>query len=165
MLNVEWRMLNGGRLGGQLNIPHSTFAIQQSALRLHGHDVLFLVSQNTGDFVDVLVGELLDLIESALLVVLGDLVPFEHLLELLVTVAPDLPNGGARLLGYVVGPLDELLAPLLGELRDGDAHHLPVVRGIQPQIGFADGLLNWRGPRLFLLLAPSRLPHLISYEP
>src|SRR6185436_19195288 len=61
------------------------------------HDVLLFVLQDIRDVVDVFVGELLDLVERALLVVLGDGVILQHLLQLVDAVAPHLADRGARL--------------------------------------------------------------------
>src|ERR1700724_97940 len=84
-------------------------------------DLLLLVRQSLVDLVDVAVVELLHLVQAAALVVLADLLVLLHLLELVVAVAPRQAHGVARVLGDVVRLLDDLLAPLLGELRHRDA--------------------------------------------
>src|SRR5258706_6331401 len=104
-MSAECRVPN--RLSPAPMARHPVLSTRHSDL----HDVRFLVLQHTGHFVDVLVGELLDLVEAALLVVLGDLVALQHLLELFVAVAADLADGGSRFLGHVVAAFDELLAP------------------------------------------------------
>ena len=69
--------------------------------------------------------------------------PFSHeLLEVLDRVAADVPDRDAALLGHVPHELDELLAPLLGELRDRQADELAVVRRRQAEIGLLDRLLD-----------------------
>jgi hypothetical protein len=50
----------------------------------------------------VIVGHLLDVLEALPLVVLGDLVLLEELLQALVGVAPDLPHHVAPFLGLLV---------------------------------------------------------------
>jgi hypothetical protein len=107
-------------------------------------DLLLLVRQRLVDLVDVAVVELLDLVQAAALVVLADLLVLLHLLELVVAVTPRQAHGVARVLGDVVRLLDDLLAPLLGELRHRDADDLAVARGVQAQLGLHDRPLDRR---------------------
>ena len=82
----------------------------------------------------------------ALLVVLGDLVVLEQLLELVVAVAAHLADGGARLLGHDVRLLHQVLAALFGEHRDRDADDFAVGGGVEAEVGVADGFLDRRRP-------------------
>ena len=91
---------------------------------------------------DVLVGDLLDLVEALLLVVFGDAVVLEQLLQAIVGVAADLPDAVAALLGQLVDVPRELLAALLGERRNRDAHDLAVVGRVQAEAGGADRLFD-----------------------
>ena len=91
---------------------------------------------------DVLVGDLLDLVEPLLLVVLGDLVILEQLLQPVVGVAAHLADAVAALLGQLVDVARQLLAALFGERRERDAHDLAVVGRVQAEIGGANRLLD-----------------------
>ena len=77
---------------------------------------------------DVLVGELLDALLGAALLVVADVAVVDELLQVVHHVAADVAHGDAALLGQVADDLDELLAPLLGQLRDRQADDLAVVR-------------------------------------
>ena len=70
--------------------------------------------------VDVAVGQLLDLVEGPLLVVLADHLVLEQLLDGFVGVAADVADGHPVVLGAAVQVLDDFLAALLGE-RAGSA--------------------------------------------
>src|SRR5438874_3975474 len=74
------------------------------------HDVLFFVFENPADFFDVFVGHLLDLVQRALLVILGDLVALHHLFQPVVAVPTDLADRGPRLFRDVMRAFDQLLA-------------------------------------------------------
>src|ERR671936_797101 len=80
-------------------------------------DLGFLALEELVDLLRVLVRELLDALLGAVLLVLADL-------------------------GLPAHDLDELLTPLLGELRDGQADDLPVVRRRQAQVGLLDRALD-----------------------
>ena len=91
---------------------------------------------------DVLVGDLLHFVEAAPLVVFGDLVVLEQLLQPVVGVAADLADAVAAFFGVLVHELRELLAALLGQRRDRDADDLAVVgrdsaRGSTLRIAFS----------------------------
>ena len=111
-----------------------------SGIRLPGFPSLFRPA--AVDVLDVLVRELLDLVHAPLGVVLGDLGVLLHLLQLLVGVPPHVADGDPALLGHVLGHLDQLLAPLLGERRDVDADDLAVVARVHRELGLLDGLLD-----------------------
>ena len=79
------------------------------------------------DLRDVLVGELLKLLLGSLQLIFRDRALALKLLQLVLRVAADVPDGNASLLGAMVDLLDELLAALLGERREGEADHAAVV--------------------------------------
>ena len=66
----------------------------------------------------------------------------DQLLQVVHDVAAHVADGDATFLGQVPDDLDELLAPLLGQLRDRQADDLAVVRGLQPEIRLHDRLLD-----------------------
>src|SRR5688500_4469215 len=84
------------------------------------HDLCFFSLQELVDLVRVLVGELLDAILGAVLLVDAHLARTDELLQVMHDVAADVADGDAPLLGEVAHDLHELLAPLLGQLRDGE---------------------------------------------
>ena len=61
-----------------------------------------------------------------------------ELLQVVHGVAADVARGDAALLGHVPNLLHELLAPLLGELRDREADDLAVVGRRQAEIRLLD---------------------------
>src|SRR5262249_46390142 len=75
------------------------------------HDFGFFVLQKLVDLLRVLVGQLLDALLSAALVVGADLALVDELLQMLHRVAADLPDGDAVLLRQPAHDLDEVLAP------------------------------------------------------
>src|SRR3546814_17720307 len=99
------------------------------------HDLLLLLSERIVDPLDVIVGELLDLVRPAAMLVLGDVSVLFHLLELLHAVAAHVAHGDAALLSVFVGDLAKLLAAVLAQLRDGTAHDLPLPRRVGPEAG------------------------------
>src|SRR5690606_12544039 len=72
-----------------LPIPDSRLPIPGSS---YGHQFLFLGLNHLVDVLDALVGELLDLVAAAALVVLGDLLLLEQILDLLDRVAADIAD-------------------------------------------------------------------------
>ena len=98
------------------------------------HRLLFLRVHRLFDFRDVLVGELLDLGDGPLLVVLAHFVALEQLLQVVVDVAPHVADGHAAFLGVLVGGLDQELPTLLRELRNRDADELAVVDRRQAEV-------------------------------
>ena len=98
--------------------------------------------QEIVDFLDLLVRQLLRLLEAAALVVLGDLLVLEHLLDPVVALVAEAPDLDARLLGHVVRLLGEVLAALLGQRRDRDADDLAVGLRVQAQLRLADRALD-----------------------
>ena len=91
---------------------------------------------------------------AAPLVVFGDLVFLEQLLQPVVGVAAHLPDGVAALLGVLVHEARHLLAALVGQRRDRNADDLAVVGGIEAEVGAADGLVRWRSSATGRTAAP-----------
>src|SRR6185437_15511729 len=85
---------------------------------LHLHDLGFFALQEVVDLRDMLVGQLLHPALGGVLVVVADLAVLDQVLEVPHHVAADVPDGDPPLLGHVARDLDELLAPLLRELRN-----------------------------------------------
>src|SRR5439155_2750589 len=106
----------------------------------HRKDFLFLGHEHAVDLEDRLVGRLLHLLGGALAVVLADLVILFQLLEHFKTVAPHMPHRDPRRLGIFMSDLDQFAAPLLVELRDAQPYHLPLGRGIEPEVRGLDRL-------------------------
>jgi hypothetical protein len=90
----------------------------------------------------VLVGELLRPLLGPPLLVVAHVAVADEILQMVHDVAADVPHRDAALLGQVAHDLDELLAPLLGELRDRQADDLAVVRRRQAELGLLDRPLD-----------------------
>src|SRR5436190_8002810 len=105
-------------------------------------DLGFLALQQLIDLLRVVVGELLDALLRAVLLVLADLALVDELLEVVDRVAADVAHCDAPLLGHPAHDLDELLAALLRELRDRQPNQLAVVRGRQAEVGFLNRPLD-----------------------
>src|SRR5262249_34699320 len=78
----------------------------------------------------VAVGHLLDLVMRPAIVVFGDGLVLQQLLDGLVAVPADVAHRHAMILGYSMKLLDQLLAALFGQRRNRDADDLAVVGGI-----------------------------------
>src|SRR5262249_21489006 len=87
------------------------------ATRSHLHDLRFLVLEQLVDTGGVLVGELLYLRLRPALLVVADVAVADELLEMAHHVAADVAHCHLALLGEAADELDQLLAPLLGQLR------------------------------------------------
>ena len=87
---------------------------------------------------DVLVRDLLHVVERPPLVVFGDLVVLEQLLQPVVGVATHLADGVAAFFGVLVHEPRHFLAALLGQGGNRNAHHLAVGRGIQAEVALLD---------------------------
>src|SRR5919108_4308128 len=104
-------------------------------------DLGFLALQELVDPADVVVGQLLDAVFRAVLLVGPDAL---LLLEVVDDVAADIPNRDATLLRDLPRDLHELLPPLLGELRDRQPDDLPVVGRVEAEVGLLDRALDGR---------------------
>ena len=85
------------------------------------------------DQLHVLVRELLHAVLGAVQVVGSDLAVLLELLQLRDRVAAHVAQRDPALLGELADDLDEILAALLGELRDGEPDDLAVVRRGSPR--------------------------------
>src|SRR5690606_34881490 len=98
-----------------------------------GHDLPLLHVEHAIDLDDEAVGELLDLVDGAPLVVFRDLLVLDELLQVLVGVAPQVADGDLGLLAFMPDDLDELAPALLGERRHRHADEVAAGRRIQPE--------------------------------
>src|SRR5512139_555634 len=89
--------------------------LRRSGSRSDRQDFLFLHRQLLVDVGDGLVGELLDLILGAALVVLGDQLLLQRFLHLGQHVAAHVAHADAGVLGILAHHLQDVLAALLGE--------------------------------------------------
>src|SRR6185312_9981712 len=106
------------------------------------HDLGFFALEQVVDLRDVLVRELLHAPLGRALVVVADVASASQLLEVLDRVAPDIAHRDAALLRHLPDDLDEVLAPLLGELRDRQPDQLAVVRRRETEVRLLDRLLD-----------------------
>src|SRR6266540_2405617 len=104
---------------------------------------LFLLQQLV-DRVRVLVGELLHPLLGTVLLVAADLPLVDELLQMVHDVAAHVAHGDSAVLRHLAHDLDELLAPLLGQLGDRQADQLAVVRRGQAQVRLLDRALDRR---------------------
>lgn len=75
-------------------------------------------------------------------IVLGELSLLFFLLQALLELPPDVPEGDLGLLRFLRHEFCELVSALFREARDLDADELPIVLGVQPKISSPDGLLD-----------------------
>src|SRR5215210_2180215 len=108
----------------------------------HLEDLVFLALDEGVELLDLLVGELLQRLLGAMLVVGARLARVAQLAEVVHRVAPDVADRDLALLGEASHHLDELPAPLLGELGDLQADDVAVVVGRQPDVGLEDRALD-----------------------
>src|SRR5438270_1137333 len=104
--------------------------------------LLFLGGQHLVDLGAVVVGDPLEVLLLAAEVVFGNLARALQVLHLVLHVAPDVADGDLALLRPLTGHPDQLLAPLLGEGREGEPDDGPVVGGVDPEFRGVDGLLD-----------------------
>src|SRR2546426_86316 len=105
-------------------------------------DLLLFVFQEFVDLVHAIVGELLERLLGAVLVVAADVAFLLQLAEVVHDVAAHVAYGYAAVLSDAAYDADELLAALLGQLGDGEPDDVAVVAGRQAQIGLHDRLLD-----------------------
>src|SRR4051794_28089441 len=117
------------RLAQALGQPRTTSAeVRSTSADSNFHDLGFFAVQELVDVLRVLVGELLEAVLAAVLVVCADVAVVDQLLQVVHAVAADVADGDAAFLGEMPHDLDELLAAFLGQLRDRQADELAVVR-------------------------------------
>src|SRR2546428_10000043 len=109
---------------------------------LEGQNFLLLLLQELVHLRDVFVGGLLDLVVTTALLVLGDLLVARHRLELVVRLAPNVPDRDTGFLGVLGDRFRELLPALLGRGWDREPDHLSVVDRREPEVRRHDGLLD-----------------------
>src|SRR5262245_61252153 len=105
-------------------------------------DLGFLALEKLVDLLRVPVRQLLDALLRPVLLVLAYLAFVDELLEVVHDVAAHVADGHTPVLGHLPDHPDELLAPLLGPLRDRQADQLAVVRRRQPEVGLLDRTLD-----------------------
>ena len=106
------------------------------------HQFLFLLGAHLVDLFDVLVGEVLNVLFGLLLVVLGQLTLLLGLLNVVDCVAADVADGDLGILGVFADLLREILAALLGQLREDEADNAAVILRVDAEIRGLDGLFN-----------------------
>src|SRR6266568_2702078 len=109
---------------------------------LHLHDLGLFVFQELVDRVRVLLGQLLDALFGAALVVLSDLALTGKLFHMVDGIAADVPHGHAPVLRDLPDELHQLLAPLFRQLRYREPDDLAVVGGREPEVRLLDRLLD-----------------------
>ena len=92
--------------------------------------------------VDVLVGELLQPVLCAPLLVVAHVPVANELLQVVHAVTTDVADGDLPVLGKVAHHLDELLPPLLGQLGDREPDQLAVVGRCQTEVRLEDRPLD-----------------------
>src|SRR3712207_3740051 len=102
--------------------------------RLDLHQLGLFIGEDRVYALDVVVGQLLQLLLGPVLVVLGDLALLAQLVEVFHLVAADVAHGDPRLLRHVAGYPDKLPATLLGELGYRQAYDLAVVLGVEADV-------------------------------
>src|SRR5262249_32464681 len=127
----RWCRSRGSSAGVPQGTEHSRWekkdmGRRKSKVFLLAEKLRILLLLQLVDLFDVAVGELLDLVEPLALVVLGDLVVFEQLLQPVVRLAADLANAVPSLFAQLVHVARQLFAALFGQRRDRDTHDLSV---------------------------------------
>ena len=90
----------------------------------------------------MLVGEILDVLFGLLLVVLGQFALLLGLLDVVDCVAADVADGDLGILGVFADLLREILAALLGQLREDEADNAAVILRVDAEIRGLDGLFD-----------------------
>src|SRR5438093_9460622 len=111
--------------------------------RLDLHHFGFFVSRNLLDALDEAVGQLLEPLLGALLVLLRYATVFFCFTQMVEGIAPAITHGHARLLGALVDLLDELFAAILRQLRQHQADDLTIIGRVDAQVRRLDGFFNW----------------------
>src|SRR5581483_3373424 len=113
----------------------------KAALSYFHHLGLFVL-QELVDLLRVLVRQLLHPLFGPMLVVGTDVPAVDEVLQVTHRVTPDLPDGDTMLLRETANHLDEVLPPLLGQLRDRKPDELAVVRRRQSEVRLLNRLLD-----------------------
>src|SRR5262245_1589306 len=136
-----WRGAAAGEPSGYIMQSHPERASSPCVSLEREHLGFFLLRQLVHPAHE-LVGRLLDGVVAATLLVLGHLLVLCEGLQLVVGLSPDVPDRHPRVLRELVHGLGELLAPVLGEGRQGEADHLAVVGGREAEVRLRDRLLD-----------------------
>src|SRR5579862_8840243 len=105
-------------------------------------DLSLLPLDGVVDSRDELIGDLLHVDQLRGHLVFADVALLLDTTQVVDLVPTDVANRHTRFLGLAVDDLDEILAALLGELRDRDPDHLAVVARVEPEIALLDCLLD-----------------------
>src|SRR5215207_4171158 len=108
----------------------------------HLEDLVFLALEQGVELLGLLVGELLQRLLGAVLVVGAGLARVAQLAQVVQRVTADVADRDLALLGEPADHLHELLAPLLGELGDLQADDVAVVVRRQADVGLEDRPLD-----------------------
>ena len=127
-------------MGGQRRPPLQRVRVGNTHSDLH--QFLFLLGAHLVDLLDVLVGEILNVLFGLLLVVLGQFALLLGLLDVVDCVAADVADGDLGILGVFADLLREILAALLGQLREDEADNAAVILRVDAEIRGLDGLFN-----------------------
>src|SRR5262249_15950772 len=117
---------------------------QRNTLRRQESDLenlLLLMLLELAETRDVLVGQLLNVLQPTLLLVLRNSLLLEGPLQLLVCVSPDIANCRSVFLGQLGDNFGKLATALFGERRYRDSDKLPVIGRVDIQIGASQDLL------------------------
>ena len=119
--------------------------------RSDGHDLLLLLFHCSINVLDILVGQLLDILFHGLLAVLGQLAGLLHCLGLVHCLAADVAHGDLCILTQLGDLLGQLLAALLGGSREVQTDGLAVINGVDADVAgldrLGDGLEHRAVPR------------------
>src|SRR5699024_12040730 len=102
----------------------------------------FLVFDQIVDLVRVVIGQVLQIALRPGDLVLSDLAVLAQLVQCFLGLAAHTADGDLGVLALALDRFDHLLAALLGQLWNDHTNELPVVTGIPPEIGVADGSLD-----------------------
>src|SRR5688572_17026284 len=82
---------------------------------LDGQDFLFLLLGHIFEFSDVFIGDLLNLFQGPLFVILRDRLVLQHFFQMIINVATDVADGSAVIFEYFMDVLGKLLTSVLGQ--------------------------------------------------
>src|ERR1700687_3494367 len=101
------------------------------------------VTRDLLDAFDEAVGKLLEALLGAFFVLLRYAAVLLCLAQMIERISAAIAHGHARLLGALVDLLDELFAPILGQLRQNQSNDLAIIGRIDAQVGLLDRFFNW----------------------
>src|ERR1051326_4310072 len=136
----------GSSFGTRCTRPFAVASSPSPGAESNRQDLLFFALQDFFETLEVVLRRRLDLLARAAVVVLGDVLLLEHLLQELESVVTVRAHRHAVILRDLVEMTDDLLPPLGGELGDRDAQDLSVAHRVQAEVRLLDGLLD-RGER------------------